>query len=132
MLQAFNPTDNTYKVEYDDGDVHDENLSKTKWRIEGTASKQTPKAAGAAHKATPKGAAAAGGAARPTPPPHGPRGGPGAGAGAGAGLHPQALVGQSIKIWQADKNDWVAGDVTVSTACIEGSFSSKLLPCMRW
>jgi hypothetical protein len=25
-----------------------------------------------------------------------------------------ALVGHSIRVWQADKGDWVVGDVTVS------------------
>lgn len=30
MAQAFTSADNTYKVDFDDGDVHDENLSKTR------------------------------------------------------------------------------------------------------
>jgi hypothetical protein len=111
--QAFDSSNNTYTVLYDDGDVEEENLSKSKWRIEGTAAKQTPKAAGAAAGASKIPKAAAAGALRPAPPAHGPRGTAG---GAVSGAHPQALVGHSIKIWQVDVNDWVAGDVTVSRA----------------
>lgn len=118
--QAFNSGNNTYTVLYDDGEVAEENLSKSKWRIEGTAAKATPKAAGAAAGASKTPKAAAAGAPKPTPPAHGPRGAASAGAGAAGGAHPQALVGQSIKIWQADVHDWVAGDVTVSTAAHTG------------
>mgnify|MGYP001806745318 CR=1 FL=1 len=42
----------------------------------------------------------------------GQRGGPVAGSSGGA-ANPMALVGHSIRVWQADKGDWVVGDVTV-------------------
>jgi hypothetical protein len=30
-------------------------------------------------------------------------------------VHPQALVGQSIKMWVPAANEWITADVTVST-----------------
>lgn len=128
-LQAFNE-DNTYRVEYDDGDVDERlNLSKEKWHIKGTTAagkampKATPKASAAAaagagpsgSKAGAKGGAAAtGGAAKGTPAGHGPWV-PGGGAG-GVVSNPQALVGQTVRVWVAARKDWVTGAITVSSA----------------
>lgn len=124
--QAFNSGANTYTVEYDDGDVQEENLSKSKWRIEGGSKEGASGAAagGGAGRAAPKPAAPA--PPKPMLPPGlgGPPGGaprvqpgllPGGLPGTGVVVHPQALVGQSIRIWQPVANEWVTGDVTVST-----------------
>lgn len=126
--QAFNSGANAYTVEYDDGDVQEENLSKSKWRIEGSGGKQGPAAAGggAGRAQAPKPAAPA--PPKPMMPPAlgGPPGGgpwgqqpgvlPGSGLpGTGVLVHPQALVGQSIRIWQPAANEWITGDVTVRT-----------------
>lgn len=124
--QAFNSGANTYTVEYDDGDVQEENLSKSKWRIEDGGKEGAGGAAtgGGTGRAAPKPAAPAPPKTMLPPALGGPPGGgppvqpgvlPTGLPGTGVVVHPQALVGQSIRIWQAAANEWVTGDVTVST-----------------